>query len=221
MSIGARPTADLPKSLTDHAVTVIRGMILSGELSEGERLIEQQLTDLLGISRPPLREAMRILEAEGFIVTEARRGSRVVSLTEQDVFEVLTLRAALERLAVEIGIPVRDGSRLQTLRDAQARMEAAAAAADRSGLVEAGYAFHAALVALAGHTRLNEAYESVHMQVMLCMARNLISRDIDEDLDNSARKHRILVEAVERGDPRAVLAELEKHGQRASIREPK
>jgi DNA-binding GntR family transcriptional regulator len=210
--------AVLPKSLTGHAVSEIRAMILSGELAEGERLIEQQLTDMLGISRPPLREAMRILESEGFITTEARRGSRVVSLSEQDVFEVLTLRAAYERLAVELGVPVKTSARLAKLRGALATIEACADAGDRPGIVEAGYAFHSAIVGLAGHSRLEEAYEAVHLQVLLCMARNLVAHERqNEDMHQNAARHRVLLEAIEAGDPAAVVTALANHGQQAFL----
>jgi DNA-binding GntR family transcriptional regulator len=205
-------------SLTGHAVSQIRAMILSGQLAEGERLIEQQLTDMLGISRPPLREALRILESEGFITTEARRGSRVVSLSEQDVFEVLTLRAAYERLAVELGVPVRDPARLARVRAALASIEACADVGDRPGIIEAGYAFHSSIVALAGHSRLEEAYEAVHLHVVLCMARNLVAHERqNEDMHQNAARHRILLEAIESGDHEVVLTALANHGQRAFL----
>src|SRR3954464_4542740 len=91
-------------SLVQLAADAIRRMILAGELAEGERLIEERLTEQLGISRPPLREALRVLGQEGLIVARPRRGSTVATLTAQDVFEILTLRTALERLAIELGV---------------------------------------------------------------------------------------------------------------------
>lgn len=218
MALSDISAVPLPKiSLTAHAVDTIRSMIVSGQLQEGERLTEQQLTDVLGISRPPLREAMRILEAQGFIKTEARRGARVVSLSEQDVFEVLTLRAALERLAIELGVPVKDQARLDNVRNALAQIEASADANDRSGIVEAGYAFHSAVVALAGHSRLNDAYESLHFQVLLCMKRNLVARDQLEDMHQNAARHRLLLEVIETGDPAKVLQTLATHGERSFL----
>jgi DNA-binding GntR family transcriptional regulator len=212
--------AALPKSLTGHAVSEIRSMILSGELAEGERLIEQQLTDMLGISRPPLREALRILESEGFITTEARRGARVVSMSEQDVFEVLSLRAAYERLAIELGVPVKHPARLERVRKELARIEACANAGDRAGIVEAGYSFHSSIVALAGHSRLDEAYEAVHLQVLLCMARNLVAHERqNEDMHQNAARHRVLLEAIESGNQDVVLQALANHGERAFLRD--
>lgn len=203
-------------SLVQLAANAIRRMILAGELAEGERLIEERLTDQLGISRPPLREALRVLEQEGLIVTRPRRGSMVATLTDQDVFEILTLRSALERLAIELGVPVQVPERLKVAQEALLEMERCAEAQDRGSLVQAGYRFHSSLVALAGHRRLEEAYASVQQQLLLCMARNLYAREhYHEGLPEHVARHRYLLELVEAGDPAAVLAELAVHGERS------
>lgn len=203
-------------SLVQLATDAIRKMILAGELAEGERLIEDRLTEQLGISRPPLREALRVLEQEGLIVNRPRRGSTVATLTDQDVFEILTLRTALERLAIELGVPVKEPHRLEVAQAALAEMQQCADAEDRGSLVQAGYRFHSSLVALAGHRRLEEAYASVQQQLLLCMARNLYAREhYYEDLHEHVARHRTLLELVEAGDPAAVLAELAVHGERS------
>jgi len=205
-------------SLVHLAAESIRDMILSGRLSPGDRLIEERLTEELGISRPPLREALRLLQQEGLIETRPRRGSVVTTLTDQDVFEILTLRTALERLAVELGVPVRDPARLEVCRSALARMEECARVEDRAGIVTNAYAFHASVVALAGHRRLNEGYAAVQRQQMLCMARNLYIREHEyEDLLTHVARHRVLLEVIEAGEPDAVLAELAVHGERSFL----
>ena len=203
-------------SLVQLAAEAIRAMVLSGELAPGERLIEERLTERLGISRPPLREALRLLQQEGLIEVRPRRGSVVTTLTDSDVFEILTLRSALERLAVELGVPVRAPERLDACRRALQRMEECAAREDRAELVKAAYRFHASIVALAGHRRLNESYAAVQQQQILCMARNLYVREHEyEDLATHVGRHRHLLEVIEAGDPAAVLAELAVHGERS------
>ena len=206
-------------SLVHLAADAIRKMVLSGELAPGERLIEERLTEELGISRPPLREALRLLQQEGLIETRPRRGSVVATMTDRDVFEILTLRSALERLAIELGVPVRDPERLEVCHQALHRMEECAAVEDRGALVEAAYAFHASIVALAGHRRLDESYAAVQRQVLLCMARNLYTREHEyEDLPTHVGRHRHLLEVIEAGDPDAVLAELAVHGERSFLK---
>src|SRR5436305_460691 len=94
-------------------------------------------------------------------------------------------------------------------RPAPARMEECARAEDRAGLVTNAYAFHASIVALAGHRRLNESYAAVQQQQILCMARNLYVREHDyEDLVTHVARHRHLLDVIEAGDPAAVLAEI-------------
>jgi DNA-binding GntR family transcriptional regulator len=206
-------------SLVHLAAEAIRKMVLSGRLPPGERLIEERLTEELGISRPPLREALRLLQQEGLIETRPRRGSVVTIMNDQDVFEILTLRSAYERLAVELGVPVQDPKRLEVCRRALQQMEEYAAVEDRGALVEAAYAFHASIVALAGHRRLDESYAAVQQQVLLCMARNLYTREHDyEDLPTHVARHRHLLEVIEAGDPDAVLAELAVHGERSFLK---
>jgi DNA-binding GntR family transcriptional regulator len=215
----AAPTRLESPSLVHLAADAIRKMVLSGALAPGERLIEERLTEELGISRPPLREALRLLQQEGLIETRPRRGSVVTTMTDRDVFEILTLRSALERLAVELGVPVQDPRRLEVCRQALQRMEEFAAVEDRGALVEAAYAFHASIVALAGHRRLNESYAAVQRQVLLCMARNLYTREHEyEDLPTHVGRHRHLLEVIEAGDPDAVLAELAVHGERSFLK---
>ena len=205
-----------PLSLVDLAAESIRKMILSGTLGPGDRLIEERLTEELGISRPPLREALRVLQQEGLIETRPRHGSIVATLTDQDVFEILTLRTALERLAIELGVPVPVPERLEACREALARMEDSARKEDRGSLVENGYAFHASIVALAGHRRLNDSYASVQQQLLLCMARNLYEREhFHETLLDHVARHHYLLTLIEAGNPDAVLAELAVHGERS------
>jgi len=203
-------------SLVTLAAESIRKMILAGEYAPGDRLLEERLTAELAISRPPLREALRLLENDGLITTQPRRGSTVTTLTDRDVYEILTLRSALERMAFELGIPVARPELLEPARTALASMERCAAEGDRGALVQAGYAFHSALIGIADHRRLSATYASVQQQLLLCMARNLIVREqFYEDLQQHAARHRNLLELVESGDRDAALAELAVHGERS------
>lgn len=203
-------------SLVTLAVDAIRNRILSDELKPGERLIEERLTEDLAISRPPLREALRLLENEGLVVSKPRRGSFVATLTDQDVYEILTLRSALERMAFELGIPVKDPALLEPARAALQEMYRCADEEDRGAMVQAGYQFHSNLTKIAGHQRLQAIYASVQQQVLLCMSRNLIKREqFSEDLHAHADRHKLLLELVESGDRAAALAELTAHLQRS------
>lgn len=205
-----------PLSLVILAANSIRKKILSGEYAPDERLIEERLTDELEISRPPLREALRLLENEGLVITRPRRGTFVTKLTDQDVFEILTLRSTLERMAFELGIPVKELSLLTPVQAALEEMERCADAEDRGALVQAGYTFHSALIGIAQHRRLEDAYASVQQQLLLCMSRNLIARErFYEDLHEHVGRHRHLLDLVAAGNAEDALAELAAHGERS------
>lgn len=204
------------RSLVALARDAIRRDILAGELEPGSRLIEERLTERLGISRPPLREALRLLEGDGLIEIRPRRGAVVATMDERDVHEVMTLRSGLERIAIEQGVPVRNPRVLEPVHAALEGMERDARIEDRASLVQHAYALHASIVDIAEHRRLSAIYRSVQEQILLCMSRNLITRErYFETLVEHAARHRHLVELIEAGDPAAVLAELAVHGERS------
>jgi DNA-binding GntR family transcriptional regulator len=203
-------------SLVVLAADAIRGRILSGEYPEGTRLLEERLTEELAISRPPLREAFRTLENEGLVVTMPRRGVFVATMTETDIYEILTLRSALERMAFDLGIPVADPVLLEPAENALREMQRSAREKDRGSLVQAGYDFHFALIGIAHHRRLTDAYAALQQQLLLCMAQNLIARErYFEDLKHHVARHERLLELVKLGDKDGALQELAAHGERS------
>lgn len=215
---GARaPRIVAPPSLVDLAVQALRTMIVGGRLLPGDRVVENQLTRDLGISRPPLREALRLLEREGLVTQVPRRGAIVTPVTLHDVYEIFTLRRECEVMAVRLGIPVRDPSRLQRVRHELVEMERAAAADDEASVGEHAFEFHSAVIGLAGHRRLEDAFRRMQMQMLLCMAMNRRARDDVEDLVQDVARHRRLVEKIETGDPEVILDELRNHGDRSFL----
>jgi DNA-binding GntR family transcriptional regulator len=208
-------------SLVQLAADSLRKLIISGEFIAGERLVEERLTERLGISRPPLREALRLLQREGLIVALPRRGVRVAVVTKQDAWEIATLRAALERTAIELAIPVRSDGDLDGCRAHLAEMEMAAERQDRALLIEASFQFHLSIIALAGHRRLVEMYQSLVLQMQLCMALNVRTRELrlGESLEGNVQRHRDLLDRIASGHRDNVLEGLKEHGERIFIDE--
>ncbi|MBT0773970.1 GntR family transcriptional regulator [Kineosporia sp. J2-2] len=197
-----------PPSMTDLAAQALRDMILRGELAQGERVIENQLTATLGVSRPPLREALRILHQEGLIEQVPRRGAVVRVLTLHDVYEIVTLRTTLETMAVHLGVPCRHPERLARLHEALTVWERHAAEGREDLATEDSSRFHLALIGLAGHSRLDGAYRAIALQLRMCMELNRAARSSSETLTERAARHRRLYTIIESGDTAAVLAEL-------------
>ena len=203
-------------SLVQLAADAMRDMILSGELAPGDRLVEDRLTQLLGISRPPLREAMRLLQREGLIQSVPRRGSVVMALTEADIHEISSMRSTLEVMAVELGVPVTDPARLRRCHAAVDAMAKSVRRQDRAGLARHSFEFHLAVVALSGHRRLEEVYRSLWLQMYIARNNELRER-LFESLEENVERHRRLLALIESGDRNAVLSELAVHGDRTLV----
>jgi DNA-binding GntR family transcriptional regulator len=205
-----------PPTMSALAAEALRSMILSGELLPGERLPENSLTSQLGVSRSPLREAMAVLQREGLITQEPRRGAVVAPLTAHDIYEIYTLRAKLEELAVQLGVPVVDESRLDRLREAYAALEAATGD-DQTEHTRLAFEFHLALVGLAGHSRVEDAFRGISLQMQLCMAMNRRARASIESIREDAIRHRPLLDLAVAGDSEGLLEALRDHGQRTFL----
>ena len=206
-------------SLVELAVRRLRAEIVSGAVAPGERLVEEQLTRRLGISRAPLREALRLLGQQGLVEHLPRRGVRVVSLSSRDIDELFSLRDVLERYALQCalghgGVPDADG--LSAARAAVERMERAAGG-EAAEQAAAHQAFHLTLVALAGHQHLMRVYEPLLLQLQLYMATNMRREAEQRPAAAGAARHRRLFEAVAGGDLGVVLDELTHHGSRTYL----
>jgi DNA-binding GntR family transcriptional regulator len=206
-------------SLVELAAAALRDRILSGVLKPGERLLEEQLASELGISRPPLREALRLLQSEGLLQSQPRRGVVVAPLGQKDAWEIATLRSALERTAMELALPIQKPEQLNDCRDALNAMSAAAATHSRASFVEASFRFHLAVVQLARHDRLTTVYKSLYLQMQLCMALNVRTREeeLGESLELNVQRHEALLRLIERGNLQDVLAAFVEHGERSFL----
>jgi DNA-binding GntR family transcriptional regulator len=203
-------------SLVELAVRRLRSEILSGRTDPGERLVEEQLTRRLGISRAPLREALRLLAEQGLVEHLPRRGVRVVTLSDRDVRELYAVRDVLERYAVTAALPVPEAA-LAPLGAALDAMHRATDAGDRLETAHAHRRLHVAVVALAGNRHLTALYESVLVKLQLYMALNLRREaELAQPLDGVLRHERLLT-AVAAGDPDEVMAALAGHGARAYL----
>jgi DNA-binding GntR family transcriptional regulator len=201
-------------SLVELAVDRLSRDILSGRTEPGERLVEEQLTRRLGISRAPLREAMRLLAQQGLVEHIPRRGARVATLSDADVRELYEVRDVLERHAVST-IPAMP--ELAGLRVALDVMRQATATGDRLELANAHRRFHVEVVALGGNRQLAGVYESVLVRIQLYMAVNMRREAEERRPADGVLRHERLFAAVERGDRDEILAALGNHGARAFL----
>ncbi len=217
--LAGQPAARIQqRSLVDLATTRIRELMLAGTIRPGEWVREEWLTALLGISRPPLREAMQVLVQQGLLEREPRRGVRAVSLTDEDIREIYSLRGVLDRFALQLGVPVTDPAKLEPMRAAVVEMRNAAGAGEHARYVEANRQFHLGLIAIGGNSRLSSTYVTLMNQMQLLMSVNL-SRESAEDREIGVHRHEELLHAIESGDLEKALAALAAHGELRFLRD--
>lgn len=128
--------------LRDVVFHTLREAILKGELKPGERLMELQLAAKLGVSRTPIREAIRMLEQEGLAVTVPRKGAEVAKMTEKDMEDVLQIREALDDLAVNLACDQITEEELEKLHGAMIEFQQASKTDDVKRIAEADVLFH-------------------------------------------------------------------------------
>ncbi len=185
------------KSLRDHVAENIRRAIEAGVLKPRDRLVEAEIAAQMGISRAPVREAIRLLEQEGFVTTTPRKGTFIVELERQDIEEIYSLRSALEGLAVKMALPHLDATEMDALESLVNDMREAAEARDMPRLVEADLAFHQRIVVLSGHNRLMQDWLRMSTQLRLFFA---VKDQLYENTRDIAETHQPLLDALRARD---------------------
>ena len=182
----------------DRAYHDLRYRILTGRLAPGTTLLETELAALLSLSRTPVREAVIKLEEEGLVEVRPRHGVTVKALSLQDFGHLLNVFSALEVRAVELaaarGLTEPEAQALTRMLD---QMEAATAAGDITRWSDIDDEFHAAIVALCGNQRLQDAISAFWGQQYRARLMILPLRPLPEDSD---REHRLILAALRAGD---------------------
>ena len=144
--------------LRDVVFNTLRQAILRGEMEPGERLMEIQLAQKLGVSRTPIREAIRKLELEGLVIMIPRKGAEVAHITEKDMRDVLEVRCTLEELAVALACKNVTPERIMDLRAANKVFESAIVSKDVVNIVDADVQFHDTIYAMTDNELREQMY---------------------------------------------------------------
>ena len=185
------------RTLTDAAADALRHRILNGGLAAGTPLRQEALAAELGISRIPLREALRHLEAEGLVVLLPHRGAIVAELPLGDLTELFELRADLETDLTRRAVPRLTPAALDRMDTGSAAFTAALEAGDVAGLGAANLAFHGAIYAGAGRPRTLEVVTRLHAT---CDRLLRLQLTLTAGGERAVREHREIAAAVRGGD---------------------
>jgi DNA-binding GntR family transcriptional regulator len=209
---GALRPLRAPRPLAEDAADLIRQEILSGGFRQGEHLVEARIAEQLNVSRGPVREAFKLLRAEGLVDEEPRRGTFVVRLSASDVREIYDLRAGIEARAAAALARADPAVDTYELRAHIDRMERAAAAGDVVGVSRNDLEFHDALCRLSGNQRLQEVFQR-YVPMLKPLLR--LDEQVYSSLDEIADQHRPIVEAIAAGNADAAARRCEEHCEQA------
>jgi DNA-binding GntR family transcriptional regulator len=193
----SRPAPVENLTLWQRVYDHLRAEILSGRLQPGAELAEVALSEQLGVSRGPLREAIGRLASEGLVTVRPRRGAVVRSLSKQEFVELYQVREALEMLAVRLAVPRLGPDDIAELDELVATMAERAERDEVAEFFEANSAFHVRLVMASGNAKLLELYEQLVAQLGRYRLRSLKLRG---NLDRSVAEHAAILRAAKRGD---------------------
>ncbi len=188
----------------------LREEILSDRLPPGTELQEVALSEELGVSRGPIREAIGRLAAEGLVTVRPRRGAVVRSLSKEEFLELYQVREALEAMAVRLAVPRLGAADFAELVELVETMDAHAARGEVAEFFEANVAFHTRLCRASGNARLQELYGQLLGQMGRYRLRSLTLRG---NLERSVGEHRAILRAARRQDAERAARLMSEHIQ--------
>ena len=203
---------DSYQPLREVVCEALRDAITKGILKPGERLMEIQLAEELGVSRTPVREAIRKLELEGYVIMMPRRGTYVANLSIRDVNEVFEIRTSLESLASGLAAERITVEELDNLQRLLVQIGIYIEKNDMEKIVETDTAFHGLLYQASRNQRLAGIISNLREQ--LTQFRKT-SMSFPGRLKETLEEHRAIVEAIAQGDVRSAQKAAERHMEKS------
>ncbi len=193
-------------AVRERVLAALRQEIIAGRLRPGDRLVERELAERFGVSRVPVREAIRALVAEGFVHFETPRRTVVRRLTPTDVAELFELREALEVYAAGLAAARATPRDLAELADLLDRAATATRADDAEAITDINTRFHDRILAMAGNSLLISVMEPVDGRLRWLTGQN-------EEWPQLLTEHHELYESIASGDPERARAHALAHVQ--------
>ncbi len=197
--------------LRDLVFHTLRRAIMQGYLKPGERLMEIKLANRMGVSRTPIREAIRMLELEGLVVMIPRKGAQVAKITEKDLRDVLEVRKGMEQLAVRYATERITDEQIDALFAASREFEQTVRSENLTEIAEADVHFHDLLYEATGNARLVQLLNNLREQMYRYRIEYLKKPSVRESL---VKEHDALCEKLRERDMEGAMAIMDSHIQR-------
>jgi len=195
--------------LRDEVFNTLREKILKGSLKPGERLMEIHLAKQLGVSRTPIREAIRMLELEGLVKMIPRKGAQVASISRNDLQDVLEVRKALDTLAVELACERITEEEIEILKKSEADFEKSLKSGDTTLMAEADVAFHDVIHASSKNKRLKSMISNLAERIYRYRFEYI--KQQSDGGKTLIEEHRTIIRCIEEHDVEAARKAIEIH----------
>lgn len=212
--MSAVPQPLLRQSLHETLVAPLREMILKGELRPGEKVPEEELCLRFGVSRTPIREALKVLAAEGVLQILPHRGAIVAEITEAQIAELFPIMAALERLAGSLACANASDRDIARIRKLHTMMMAQYRAGNESAYLQHNRLIHEAIFEIAGNETLFALYQQILTRINAC---RFILRKSAAHWERATKEHEAILKALEARDAPRLADLLEKHVSETSV----
>ena len=198
------------ESIADGVKKYLEQKIVTGKLKPGQQIKEQDLAESLGVSRPPIREAFKILEAEGLITRVPNKGAFVTEIEEKDIWEIYTLKTALYGLGTRLAFGRLNDSLISKLEHIVSSMKQCIEQdpPDITRYQALNEQFHDLMLDAADHGRLKKMAATLHNQVKRYSYRSLAERS---HLQRSYKYHKAIVDAIKKGEKEKAAQLTEEH----------
>ena len=186
------------KTLHEEIADNLREMIMSGELREGDKIKENELCELMGISKTPLREALRVLSAEGLIRLIPNRGSFVTTPTFEEIKEMFDVMSVLEGVCARTAAEKMNSADLKKLEQLHNKLETQYKRRDQKEYIHLNNSYHALVQEMAGNKTLNQIVNGLRQKILLYRFQSL---NLPGRFEKSIQEHRQLLAAFRKKDP--------------------
>ena len=198
-----------PRTLVHQVIDALVAAAAEGVILPGDRIVEVDIAQRLGVSRVPVREALRVLESQGVVVNEPYKGIRLTPVTHERIDQLIEVRVALETTAMKAAIRQgrNRGAPLLRLKAIVDDMVARASVNDVAGFAEADTRFHRTLCALSGNLVLADMWDMLARQMTIIFGLSALGKPMADIVD----EHRVLLRVFEGGNLDEVAGTLHDH----------
>jgi DNA-binding GntR family transcriptional regulator len=195
-------------TLADKIYEVVKKSIIYQEYKQGSRLVDQEIADLLGVSRTPVREAISRLAAEGLVSSIPRHGVFVTELSEKDIREIYEVRESLEVLAIRLAVALMSDEDINGLQDISSRYHDSMLKDDYMACYDLDRQFHDRLVKMSGNSLLADMYKALSGKIQISRWKHCRDRNRTEQ---SLHEHILILQALQSRDAEQAILRLREH----------